>query len=343
MQLPEIIAEIGVNYFEIASRFSLELVDAAKMMVAEAKAAGATAVKFQIYKAEKLAAHDSPAYWDLNEESTGSQRELFSRYDKLPVEQYKVISDYCSEISVEFMATAFDMESASRINPLVKRHKIASADITNIELLSHVGSFGKPVILSTGASTRGEIATALDILQQAGTSDITLMHCVLNYPTLPEKANLWRIGALKREFPELPVGYSDHTRFNRDILYSAWLLGAEVIEKHFTLDKSLKGNDHYHAATPDDIKELVAHLRSLNTAVGDETAQLFDASEEISRKNARRGVYLARDVCSGDPMKAEDVIFLRPQSDGITPIEWSERLSRQERYLSDVKSGQLIR
>jgi sialic acid synthase SpsE len=342
MLLPDIIAEIGVNYYDIASKYSISLIDAAKMMLAEAKAAGASTVKFQIYKAEKLAAKNSPAYWDLKEEPTKSQRELFSKYDKLSNVEYRIISDYCEKIDIEFLATAFDVDNAIEINQFVKRHKIASADITNIELLSLIGSFGKPVLLSIGASTKEEIHSAVNILKRAGTQSITLLHCVLNYPTSVEKANLWKIGLLKSEFPDAVIGYSDHTKFNMDVLSAAWLLGAEIIEKHFTLDKNLKGNDHYHAASPDDLRTFKEHLKNLQIIIGQETPDWYDSSEEASRKFARRGVYLVRDVHGGKELKAEDVIFLRPQGDGITPMEWAARLSRQEKYSQDMKKGQLI-
>ena len=342
MLLPDIIAEIGVNYYDIASKYSISLIDAAKMMVAEAKAAGAITAKFQIYKAEKLAAKNSPAYWDLNEESTKSQRELFSKYDKLSYLEYEKIANYCREIDIEFMATAFDRDNAIEINQFVKRHKIASADITNIELLSLIGSFGKPVLLSVGASTKEEIRDAVNMLKRAGTSRITLLHCVLNYPTSVEKANLWKIGLLKKEFPDATIGYSDHTKFNTDVLSAAWLLGSEIIEKHFTLDKHLKGNDHYHAASPDDLRSLKEHFKNIQLIIGTEVPDWYDSSEEVSRKFARRGVYLVRDIHGGEELKTEDTIFLRPQGDGITPIEWAKRLSRQEKYVKDMKKGQLI-
>jgi N-acetylneuraminate synthase len=148
---------------------------------------------------------------------------------------------------------------------------------------------------------------------------------------------------LKKEFPALRIGYSDHTRFSTDLLSTAWLLGAEVIEKHFTLDNSLKGNDHYHSATPDEIRTLAAHLQNLQTMVGNENPDGYDPCEDLARKYARRGVYLVRDVCCGDKLKAEDVLFARPQADGISTFEWARRLSDQERYGYDMKSGELIR
>lgn len=342
-RLPEIIAEIGVNYYDIAAMREITPLDAAMMMVREAKDAGVSIVKFQTYNSEKLAAVDSPAYWDLNEEPTRSQRELFSKYDKLTFRDFKHIAEYCVEIDAEFMSTPFDAENATLINELVKRHKIASADITNIELLSLIGSFRKPVILSAGASTKSEIQNAITILRKSGAEDITLLHCVLNYPTPIEKSNLWKIPVLKGTFDGIKVGYSDHTKYNLDVLTTAWLLGAEIIEKHFTLDKTLKGNDHYHAATPDDMKELLLHFENTRVMIGEELQNWYDPSEEIARKYARRGVYLKRDVKAGEYLKMEDVEFLRPQDTGISPVEWYDRIERKKKYSVDYYRGQQIR
>jgi len=183
MKEPEIIAEIGVNYYDVSEKLGISLVDAAKEMILKCKNSGIKTVKFQTYKAEKIAAKYSPSYWDLNEEPTRSQRELFSKFDKFGEDEYKELAGYCSETEVEFMSTPFDIESASFIDQLVSRHKIASADITNFQLLNKIAGFGKPVILSTGASKLEEISDAVNLLKREGCNDITLLHCVLSYPT----------------------------------------------------------------------------------------------------------------------------------------------------------------
>jgi len=339
---PLVILDIGVNYYDLALKYEVSPYVAAKKMIAEAKKAGADAVKFQTYKAEKLAAENSPAYWDLSEEPTKTQKELFSKFDSFNYEDYENLAAYSEEVSIEFMTTPFDIESADRMDPLVRRHKIASADITNVELLARVGSYGKPVLLSTGASSEIEVSTAVNMLLKAGTSDITLLHCVLNYPTNREQANLWKIKALKDKFPELSVGYSDHTKYSSDVLLTAWLLGAAVLEKHFTLDKSLKGNDHYHAADPEDIAELTRIIREINILIGDEKPGWYDPLENISRRYARRGVYLVRDVVSGEVISTEDVSFLRPQAEGITPIQWATAVEEGRKYNKNIKKGDLI-
>lgn len=332
---PEIIAEIGVNYYDIAIIYGIKPLEAAKQLILEAKNAGANVVKFQTYKAEKLAAIDSPAYWDTSEEPITSQRELFSKFDKLSYQDYYYLYEYCVQVGIEFMSTPFDLDSAREIDPLVKRHKIASADITNIELISSIASFGKPVLLSTGASTLAEIEKAVVLLQRTGVRDITLLHCVLCYPTPLEKANLWKIQELKKAFPTCKIGYSDHTKFSVDVLVASYLLGATIIEKHFTLNKTIKGNDHYHAADPEDIKETIAKLDCMKVILGQSYNSWYHPSEELARKYARRGVYLVKNVKKGDVVRLEDVDYLRPQIDGIEPSEWYDFVEKEARYGAD--------
>ncbi len=164
MKEPEIIAEIGVNYYDVSEKLGIGLVDAAKEMILRCKSSGIKTVKFQTYKAEKIAAEYSPSYWDLNEEPIKSQKELFSKFDKFGEKDYRELAGYCSKNGVEFMSTPFDIESAEFIDQMVSRHKVASADITNFPLLKKIASFGKPVILSTGASRLEEIVEAVKIL-----------------------------------------------------------------------------------------------------------------------------------------------------------------------------------
>ena len=340
---PVVIAEIGVNYYDIANKENLTPYEAAKLMILKAKGAGADIVKFQTYKAEKLAAKNSPAYWDLNEEPTTSQRILFGKYDKLTLTEYEKLAQYCGKMKIEFLTTAFDPESAEAINQLVKRHKIASADITNLELLRLIASFKKPIILSTGASTKDEITYALNILHNEGANDISLLHCVLSYPTPIDKANLWKIEKMREIYPNHKIGYSDHTKFDIDVLSTAWLMGSEIIEKHFTLDKRLKGNDHYHAADPIDLKHLNEYFEKTIKMLGNEKSDWYDSCEEKSRIQARRGVFLKKDVKRGERLKETDVEFLRPQGDGISPVEFYHDLMANAKYSVNIaNSMQLV-
>lgn len=342
MKLPEIIAEIGVNYYDFAKSMDVSPIDAAKKMIDECKKAGIAIVKFQTYKSEKLAADYSPSYWDLNEEPTCSQKELFSKFDKLGEPEFKEIAHYCKKENIEFMSTPFDSESAEYVNKLVHRHKIASADITNVQLIEKIASFKKPVLLSTGASNLEEINDALKLLQTKGCTDITLLHCVLSYPTASENANLWKIKELKRQFPDCNIGYSDHTIFSNDILLSAWHFGAEIIEKHFTLNRTFSGNDHYHAGDTNDFQSFISKCQNLLAAIGEKQSWILDC-EKMSRINARRGVYLSNSVKQGDIVSWKHVTLLRPQLDGLTPKEISEKIINNAFYKKPLKRGALLK
>ena len=174
-KFPYIIAEIGVNH-----ECSIEK---AKKMISLASSAGANAAKFQTYKAETIASKNSPYYWDLKSEKSINQFELFKKYDKFEKKHYLELSNFCKKKKIEFMSTPFDEDSVEFLNPLLNIYKIASADITNLPLIELIASKKKPVILSTGASTISEIKTSVNILKKNGCNNISLMHCILNYPT----------------------------------------------------------------------------------------------------------------------------------------------------------------
>ena len=243
---PYIIAEAGVNH-----EGSIEI---AKRLINEAANAGANAIKFQTYKASTLASKDSPAYWDLTKEPTKSQFDLFSKHDKFWKKEMEELKKYCDEVDLEFMSTPFDMESAKFLNDLMDVYKISSSDITNKPFIEYICGFNKPVILSTGAANLIEIQEAVDWIEKYS-NPLALLHCILNYPTLDENANLGMIKGLKKAFPKKIIGYSDHTLPKKmKTLEIATLLGAAILEKHFTHNKSLPGNDHYHAMDKNDLK-----------------------------------------------------------------------------------------
>ncbi|MCD6337429.1 MAG: N-acetylneuraminate synthase family protein, partial [Candidatus Marinimicrobia bacterium] len=199
---PYIIAEAGVNH-----EGNMEL---AKRLVEEAKEGGADAIKFQTYRAGTLASKNSPAYWDINKEPTTSQYELFKKYDSFWFNEMAEIKAHCDEIGIEFMSTPFDIESADFLNDLMDVYKISSSDITNKPFIEQICAYGKPIILSTGASYLHEIQEAVSWIEKHGNS-LALLHCVLNYPTSDKNANLGRILGLKKAFPDKIIGYSDHT------------------------------------------------------------------------------------------------------------------------------------
>jgi N-acetylneuraminate synthase len=237
------------------------------------------------------------------------------------------------------MATFFDVDAVSEMNFLVSRIKVASADITNFELLEAIASCDKPLIISTGASSVEEISSAVRFCAEKGAKDMTLMHCVLNYPTLHENANLSRISILKSHFPGLNIGYSDHTvpEDSYSIQLISWLLGATILEKHFTLDKKLPGNDHYHAFDQEDVKNYFAKLslweKSLNKNVSEQ--QLLDL-QNSAREQARRGLFFKRNLKKGDLIQKQDLISLRPVI-GIPANEFFLVLGN--RVSCDVKQG----
>lgn len=307
-----IIAEIGVNH---GGNIKL-----AKELIDLAKKGGAHAAKFQSYKAHKIAAKDSPAYWDTSKEPTESQFELFKKFDSFGPKDYEELAAYCEEVGIDFLSTPFDLEAVDFLNPLQKLIKVASADITNFPLLRKVAASRKPIILSTGCSTIQEIRSAVSELTKYGATDIVLLHCILNYPTSDENANLGMITSLQQEFPNCHIGYSDHTIPSDEmtVLCASYMLGARVIEKHFTHDKTLQGNDHYHSMDWKDLQNFIQRATILNSIIGLNKKQPL-SSEVNSIKYARRSLYYTRDLPAGHRISENDLVALRPGT-GTSPI-----------------------
>ena len=318
---PYVIAEVGVNHE--GSLFK------AKELIELAGEGGADAAKFQSYTADTLASRDSPAYWDTKKEPTTSQHELFQKYSNFSEDEYAELAGHCSDVGIDFLCTPFDDRSVEFLEPLVPAYKVASADLTNLPFLGRIASKGKPVVLSTGASTLVEIDLAVDTLERGGSSEIVLLHCILNYPTQSQNAHLRMISGLLRAFPGRLVGYSDHTLPDESMtaLVAAHLLGAVVIEKHFTHDKTLAGNDHYHAMDVVDLKRFTALIGEIHQLMGSTEVKSPIASEGISRQNARRSIVVNRPVRAGDVLRAEDLTYKRPGS-GVSPIHWCEVVGR---------------
>lgn len=328
---PYIIAEIGVNH-----EGSMDL---AKRLIDEAVKGGAHAVKFQSYKAGKIASKNSPAYWDQSKESTDSQYKLFQKYDGFEQKEYQELADYCLTSGIHFMSTPFDLDAVEYLSPLVPAFKIASADITNVPLVRKCAMQGKPLIISTGAATLPEIEFALTTARNAGAKEIGLLHCVLNYPTSEEDAQLGMILTLKRTFPEVAIGYSDHVVPDETIsaLEVAMLLGACILEKHFTHDKTLEGNDHYHAMDKDDLTAFVAKSKKYRKLISTNSKDL--SRETAARKHARRSVVAAQDIKKGKKITEEMLIAKRP-AHGISPIHWDDILGKTA--LKDIKNDECL-
>lgn len=327
---PYLIAEIGVNHFDIAEQRDIPPIEAAKKMVAEAAEAGADAVKFQSYTADRLASKHSPAYWDTDEEATESQYELFQQYDEFGAEEFEEIAAWTTaEYDVDFLSTPFDFDAVDYLEELVPAYKVASADITNHPLLRHIARTGKPILLSTGASTIAEIDEAVRVItEEAATSELCLLHCILQYPTDPENANLGMIEHLADVYPEHTMGYSDHVPPDDGMvtLLNSVVSGAAVIEKHFTLDKSLEGNDHYHAMDPSDIRTFRRNAERLVETTGRRKKEPISA-EADSRTHARRSLVAAMDIPAGDEIQRKHLAIKRPGT-GISPRQIDDVLGR---------------
>lgn len=314
-----LIAEIGVNYYDIATKENITPLEAAKLMINEASGAGIHAVKFQTYKAGTLAAKASPYYWDITEEPTRSQYELFKKFDSFGYAEYIELKEYADELGIEFLSTAFDYDSADYLDELMDVYKISSSDLSNLPFIKYQAAKNKPILLSVGASNLDEIEAAVDTIRSVNDKELVLLHCVLEYPTPLEDANLLKILSLKRQFPELYIGYSDHTKptENCDVIKTAYNLGAQLVEKHFTLDKTLKGNDHYHAMDPEDAKRILGSIDYLDVLRGSGDLVCLE-TEGAARKNARRSIVSAVDIKKGTVITEDMLTYKRPGT-GISP------------------------
>lgn len=319
MRKPYIIAEMGVNFYDTAKVLDISPLDAAKLYIDKAAMAGINCAKFQSYKAGTIVSKNSPAYWDLTKEPTKTQYELFQKFDGFGEKEYCELCDYTHKKGMDFTSTSFDYASADYLNEMVDFYKISSSDISNLPFVKYIALKGKPVYMSVGAAYLSEVDEAVRVLRDAGCKDIVLLHCILSYPTSPDDANLRIIQTLKKDFPDVRVGLSDHVAPDGTMmtLTTAYLLGAEIIEKHFTLDKTLLGNDHYHAGTPEDFVKAIANFKWIDRILGSAEKTVFSC-EIVPRREARRSLVLTRDMVVGEIIKEEDLIPKRPGT-GISP------------------------
>lgn len=316
---PYLIAEMGVNFYDTAKVLGITPLDAAKLYIDQAAEAGVDCAKFQSYKAGTIVSKNSPAYWDTAKEPTKTQYALFQKHDGFGQEEYRELQEYTHEKGMDFTSTPFDYASADYLEEMVDFYKISSSDLSNLPFIRHIGAKGKPVYLSVGAAYLSEVDEAFRALKESGCKDIVLLHCVLSYPTAPKDANLRVIETLKKVFPEARIGYSDHVAPDKTMmtLSAAYLLGAEVIEKHFTLDKTLPGNDHYHAGDPEDFRRAIDNFQWMDTVLGSGEKTVLDC-EAIPRREARRSLVLTRNIKAGETIRAEDLMPKRPGT-GISP------------------------
>lgn len=320
MSKPYFIAEVGVNFYDTAKAEQITPMEAAKKYILEAKKAGVDAVKFQSYKADTIVSKNSPAYWDLEKEPTETQHALFQKHDGFEEQDYRQLCDYCREVGVDFISTPFDYASVDYLEGMVDIYKISSSDLSNLPFIRYIAKKGKAIYLSVGAAYLSEIEEAVRVIMEENCPELCLLHCVLSYPCKMEDANLFMIKTLKQIFPKLKIGYSDHTVPDRGmtVLSTAYLFGAQVIEKHFTLDKTLSGNDHYHAGDPEDFKLAVENFDLIGKICGQEEKTVLSC-EKIPRREARRSLVLTRAMKAGEVIKVSDLMPKRPGT-GISPI-----------------------
>lgn len=327
---PYILAEAGVNH-ECSMNNAFKLIN-------EAAKGGADGIKFQYYKADKIASIYSPAYWDTKKEKTKSQYELFKKYDKFNYKNFKILQKYCKKKNIDFLCTPFDFEAARELNDLVDVFKISSSDITNKPFIKYICRFNKPVILSTGASNLKEIKNALSWISLPK-KKIMLLHCILSYPTINKDAHLGMINDLKLNFPKIKIGYSDHTNPGNMAAPSlAFNLGCVLVEKHFTFNKKLKGNDHYHSADKNDFKKLRNLLKENKLLMGSMRKKVIKA-ENKSRIYARRSIVANNFISKNKKILKKDLTFKRPGT-GIEPYDLEKVIGRIPK--KDIKKDCLI-
>ena len=309
-----IIAEAGVNH-----NGSLKI---AKKLVDEAKECGADAIKFQTFKADNLVIKtlEKAEYQKNTTTFKETQYELLKKLE-LDIDSHKKIIKYCKEKGILFLSSAFDSQSIELLKELgLKIFKIPSGEINNLPYLRKIGRLKKKVILSTGMSTLGEIKYALDVLNKNGTKkdNITVLHCNTEYPTPFEDVNLLAMIEIKNKF-NVKVGYSDHT-LGIEVGIAAVALGAEVIEKHFTLDRNMEGPDHKASLEPAEFKQMVKSIRNIEKALGDGNKK--PSKSELKNINiARKSLVAAKTIKKGERFTEENMCTKRPGT-GIFPMKW---------------------
>lgn len=313
-----IIAEAGVNHngsFELACR----LVDAAK-------AAGVDCIKFQTFKAKNIVSRDAPKA-EYQKKTTGdsSQEDMLKKLE-LTYDEFIALKEYCDEKEICFLSTPFDFESIEFLNKIeMPFWKIPSGEITNLPYLRTLAKTGKPVVMSTGMCDLQEIRDAIGVLRQNGTAEIRLLHCNTEYPTPFEDVNLRAMQNLREEFG-LPVGYSDHTK-GIEVPVAAVALGAEIIEKHFTLDRTMEGPDHKASLEPGELTQMVQSIRHIEKALGS-GIKSPSPSEIKNRPVARKSIVARTPIREGEVFTEENLTTKRPGT-GLSPMRWNEVIGRR--------------
>lgn len=325
-----VIAEAGVNH-----NGDIKI---AKQLVDAASEAGADAVKFQTFKSERLVCKTAKkAEYQL--ETTDRSETQYDMLKKLELteQMHRELMEYCNKRKIMFLSTAFDVGSIKFLSELgMQIFKIPSGEITNLPYLREIARQQKKVILSTGMSSMEEVKTAVDELKKNGAGEITLLHCNTQYPTPMQDVNLLAMVKMGEE-TGLPVGYSDHTK-GIEIPIAATALGAEVIEKHFTLDKSMEGPDHKASLEPDELKAMIFSIRNIELALGNGIKQASE-SEKPNVEIVRKSIVAAINIKKGEKYTEKNLTTKRP-GNGINPMQWDGIIGRTA--VRDYEADEMI-
>jgi len=318
-----IIAEAGVNHNGS--------IDMAKRLIDAAAEAGADIVKFQTFNAARLVTPGAPKA-DYQVGRTGSQESQYEMLRRLELspEMHHALIAHCAARKIAFLSTGFDIESVGLLVKLGQdRFKIPSGEITNLPYLRYIGGLRKPVIISTGMASMDEIEAALQVFEKAGTAreHITVLHCTTEYPAPIEEVNLRVMETLAQAFG-VEVGYSDHTA-GIEVSIAAVALGASVIEKHFTLDRTLPGPDHKASLEPKELKAMVCAIRNIEIALGTGVKQL-NPREAKNKPIARKSIVAACAIRAGESFSAKNLTVKRPGT-GMSPMRWDELIDQNAR------------
>ena len=314
-----IIAEAGVNHNGN--------IETARKLVDVAVKAGADAVKFQTFKAEKLVCRDARKA-DYQLETTDRAESQFDMLKKLELtpKMHEQLMEYCQQKGIMFLSTPFDIDSMHYLISLgVDIIKLPSGEITNYPLLREAGRTGKRIIISSGMSTMNEVREAVQILKSSGSSDVTVLHCNTEYPTPYADVNLRAMLTLKEKL-NVPAGYSDHTQ-GIEIPIAAATMGADVIEKHFTLDKNMEGPDHKASLEPDELEAMIRAIRNIENALGDGQKEPSE-SEKRNISIVRKSVIAKCDIEAGELFTEDNLTTKRPGT-GISPMHWDQVIGQR--------------
>ena len=325
-----IIAEAGINH-----NGDIKL---AKKLVDVAKEAGADAVKFQTFKAENVVAENTAmaSYQRRNIKRKETQQEMLKRME-LDYKDFIRLKEYCDKKKIIFLSTPHSEDAIDFLEELVPAYKVGSGDLTNLPFLEKIAKKKKPVILSTGMATLSEVKEAVRTLKRAKNNKIILLHCTTNYPCPLEEVNLKAMLTLKKEF-DLPVGYSDHT-LGILVPVMAVAMGAQVLEKHFTLNKNLPGPDHKASLEPEELKEMIKTIREVEKALGDGIKKPTKSEEKI-KKVVRKSIVAKVDIPKGTKI-TRDMLDIKRPGTGIEPKYLKRIIGRESK--KNIKKDTLIK